>query len=100
MVVRITEPSRTIPRAGFVPEHMRSLAYVDQPIPIAHDQVTTQPSLSAMMIEDLDLAASSRVLEVGTGLGFQTALLAHLAAERVTIEMWPWRRVSRPPASS
>lgn len=85
---RIIEAFASIPRAGFVPEHSAALAYVDQPIPIAHDQVTTQPSLSAMMIEALDLTPSDRVLEVGTGLGFQTALLAHLAREVVTIEMW------------
>ena len=80
---------RTIPRAEFVPEHARSLAYEDRPIAIAHDQVTTQPSLSAMMIEALELAQSHRVLEVGTGLGFQTALLARPAREVVTIEVWP-----------
>jgi protein-L-isoaspartate(D-aspartate) O-methyltransferase len=52
---------------------------VDVPIPIPHGQVTTQPSLSARMIEALGLTGSERVLEIGTGYGFQTALLAHLA---------------------
>lgn len=79
---------RTVPRAGFVPEQARTLAYEDRPIPIARDQVTTQPSLSAAMIDALGLSPSSRVLEVGTGLGFQTALLARLAADVVTIEVW------------
>lgn len=85
---RLIDAFRTIPRAEFVPEGARHLAYEDRPIPIAHDQVTTQPSLSAAMIEALEVTPSGRVLEVGTGLGFQTALLAHVAKEVVTIEMW------------
>jgi len=85
---RLIEAFRTILRDEFVPETARTLAYEDRPIAIPHDQVTTQPSLSAMMIEALDLTSSSRVLEVGTGLGFQTALLTHLARKVVTIEAW------------
>lgn len=85
---RLIEAFRTIPRADFVPEESRSIAYEDRPIPIAREQVTTQPSLSAMMIEALDPGPESRVLEVGTGLGFQTALLAYLAREVVSIEVW------------
>ena len=54
-------------------------AYRDEPIPIGHRQVSTQPSLSARMIEGLHLESGDRVLEIGTGLGFQTALLARLA---------------------
>ena len=77
---------REVPRAAFVPaEHVED-AYRDAPIPIRHDQVTTQPSLSAQMIAALELTGAERVLEIGTGLGFQTALLAQLAAEVVTIE--------------
>lgn len=85
---RLIEAFRTIPRADFVPEESRSIAYEDRPIPIARDQVTTQPSLSAMMIEALDPGPGDRVLEVGTGLGFQTALLAYLAGEVISIEIW------------
>ncbi|MFP3883037.1 MAG: protein-L-isoaspartate(D-aspartate) O-methyltransferase [Actinomycetota bacterium] len=85
---KLIEAFRTIPRADFVPEQSRSIAYEDRPIPIAHNQVTTQPSLSAMMIEALDPGPESRVLEVGTGLGFQSALLAYLAGEVVSIEVW------------
>lgn len=85
---KVMEALRTIPRADFVPEESRTIAYEDRPIPIARDQVTTQPSLSAMMIEALNPAPESRVLEVGTGLGFQTALLAYLAGEVVSIEVW------------
>jgi protein-L-isoaspartate(D-aspartate) O-methyltransferase len=78
----------TVPRAGFVPEQVVGSAYQDRPFPIPHDQVTTQPSLSAMMIEALELKPSDRVLEVGSGYGFQTALLARLSAHVTSIEMW------------
>jgi protein-L-isoaspartate(D-aspartate) O-methyltransferase len=86
---RILKIIDSIPRTDFVPVAHRGLAHHDQPIPIAHGQVTTQPSLSATMIEALDLAGKEHVLEVGTGLGFQTALMACLAADVVTIERWP-----------
>ena len=86
---RLIEAFRVIPRADFVPPHLAELAYQDQPLPIPHDQVTTQPSLSAQMIEALDLTPAKRVLEVGTGYGFQTALLARLAEHVTSIERWP-----------
>jgi protein-L-isoaspartate(D-aspartate) O-methyltransferase len=77
---RVLEAFRRVPRASFVPAGLERLAYEDVPVPIPHEQVTTQPSLVARMVEALELAGSERVLEVGTGLGFQTALLARLAA--------------------
>ena len=86
---RILEAVRATPRAAFVPTARRSDAYRDMPLPIGHGQVTTQPSLSAMMIAGLALRGAEHVLEIGTGLGFQTALLAHLVADVVTVEMWP-----------
>lgn len=86
---RLVAAFRTVPRAGFVPPQLAELAYEDRPLPIAHGQVTTQPSLSAQMIDALELTPDSRVLEVGTGLGFQTALLATLAARVTSIERWP-----------
>lgn len=67
-----------IPRAAFVPEGQLSHAYQDHPVEIPHGQVTTQPSLVAAMIEALKLAGDEVVLEVGSGYGFQTALLAQL----------------------
>ena len=85
---RLITAFETIPRADFVPKHLVGSAYEDQPLPIPHDQVTTQPSLSAVMIEALELQPSDRVLEVGSGYGFQTALLAHLCAEVTSIEIW------------
>lgn len=69
-----------------MPRHLRFLAEGDRPIPIAHDQVTTQPSLVALMVEALHLEGRERVLEVGTGLGYQAAILSRLCAYVVTIE--------------
>ncbi|MGW9029661.1 protein-L-isoaspartate(D-aspartate) O-methyltransferase [Streptomyces sp. NPDC055722] len=86
---RLLEAVRMTPRAEFVPAALAASAYQDKPLPIGQGQVTTQPSLSAMMIESLDLDGSEHVLEVGTGLGYQTALLARLAADVVTIETRP-----------
>ncbi|MFF9219619.1 protein-L-isoaspartate(D-aspartate) O-methyltransferase [Streptomyces viridosporus] len=86
---RLLQAVRATPRAAFVPTGHQAHAYHDVPLSIGHAQVTTQPSLSAMMIEGLDLSGDEHVLEVGTGLGFQTALLARLSADVVTIERWP-----------
>lgn len=72
-----------------MPAQHAAAAYEDGPLPIGHGQVTTQPSLSARMIEGLDLTGEEHVLEIGTGLGFQTALLARMAADVVTIDVWP-----------
>jgi protein-L-isoaspartate(D-aspartate) O-methyltransferase len=86
---RVLDAVRAIPREFFVPEGQAAAAYHDQPISISHGQVTTQPSLSARMIEGLALSGNEHVLEVGTGLGYQTALLARLAADVVSVERWP-----------
>lgn len=86
---RLLRAVRATPRAAFVPAVHRADAYRDVPLPIGHGQVTTQPSLSAMMIDGLGLNGDEHVLEIGTGLGFQTALLAALAADVVTVEMRP-----------
>jgi protein-L-isoaspartate(D-aspartate) O-methyltransferase len=86
---RVLEALRDVPRAGFVPPELADHAYLDRPLPIPHGQVTTQPSLSAKMIEALDLTGSERVLEVGTGYGFQTALLARLSRSVSSVERFP-----------
>ncbi len=86
---RLLAAVRETPRAGFVPAEAAPEAYDDVPLPIGHGQVTTQPSLSARMIEGLGLSGGEHVLEVGTGLGFQTALLARLAGDVVTVELRP-----------
>ena len=75
-----------VPRARFVPPEAASQAYLDAPVRIPHGQVTTQPSLIAAMVAALGLTGGERVLEVGTGLGFQTAILARLARQVVSIE--------------
>jgi protein-L-isoaspartate(D-aspartate) O-methyltransferase len=83
---RVLAAFRAVPRAGFVPLDAAGQAYVDAPIRIPHGQVTTQPSLIAAMVAALGLTGSERVLEVGTGLGFQTAILAQLARWVVSVE--------------
>jgi len=85
---RVLEALHSVPRAGFVPAGLAAEAYLDRPLPIPHDQVTTQPSLVAMMVEALELAGSERVLEIGTGHGFQSALLARLAGFVWSVERW------------
>ncbi|WP_258527554.1 protein-L-isoaspartate O-methyltransferase family protein [Streptomyces sp. NBRC 110611] len=79
---------RATPRAAFVPAAHHASVYVDVPLPIGHGQVTTQPSLVARMIAALGLTGDERVLEIGSGHGFQTALLARLAAYVVGVERW------------
>jgi len=77
-----------LPRALFVPGKLAASAYLDEPVSITHRQVTTQPSLVAKMVEALALRGDEKVLEVGTGYGYQTALLAMLAHEVWSIELW------------
>lgn len=86
---RVLEAMRRVPRAAFVPLDQVELAYDDEPVPIPHRQVTTQPSLSARMLQALRLVEGEHVLEVGTGYGYQTALLAQLASFVTSIERWP-----------
>jgi protein-L-isoaspartate(D-aspartate) O-methyltransferase len=86
---RVLNALAEVPRADYVPPELASSAYQDVPLPIAHGQVTTQPTLVARMIAGLSLAGDERVLEVGTGLGFQTALLARLSARVWSVERWP-----------
>jgi protein-L-isoaspartate(D-aspartate) O-methyltransferase len=83
---RVLASIAAVPRAGFVPAQFVGQADFDSPIPIPHGQVTTQPSLVARMVEALSLAGDERVLEVGTGYGWQTALLAQLAREVFSVE--------------
>ena len=85
---RVLDAVRAIRREAFVPPASRRRAYEDAPLPIPHGQVTTQPSLSARMIEGLALSGEERVLEIGTGHGFQTALLATLARDVWSVERW------------
>jgi protein-L-isoaspartate(D-aspartate) O-methyltransferase len=86
---RLLDAVRAVPRAEFVPPGAADRAYEDTPLRIPHGQVTTQPSLVARMVEALALTGVERVLEVGTGYGWQTALLARLAHEVWSVERWP-----------
>jgi protein-L-isoaspartate(D-aspartate) O-methyltransferase len=86
---RVLAAIAAVPRSAFVPERYAAEAYADRPLPIPHGQVTTQPSLSAIMIAGLGLIGSEDVLEVGTGYGYQTALLSRLSATVVSVEYWP-----------
>ncbi len=77
------------PRHLFVPEALRRRAYDDVALPIGNAQTITQPSTQALYLEALALEGSERVLEVGTGSGYQAALLAHLAPQVVSVERLP-----------
>jgi protein-L-isoaspartate(D-aspartate) O-methyltransferase len=86
---RVLEALAGVRRGAFVPGDLIDDAYTDRPLPIPHGQVTTQPSLVATMIEALALEGYERVLEVGTGYGWQTALLARLASFVWSVERLP-----------
>ncbi len=85
---RLLAAIEQLTRAAFVPDEFAGSAYLDEPVRITHQQVTTQPSLVAKMVEALALRGTEQVLEVGTGYGYQTALLAMLAQEVWSIELW------------
>ena len=86
---RLLAAIRDVPRAGFLPPSLAHPGQQDEALPIGHEQVTTQPSLTARMVEALELSGPERVLEIGTGFGWQTALLSRLAAAVWSIERWP-----------
>jgi protein-L-isoaspartate(D-aspartate) O-methyltransferase len=84
---RVLEAMRRVPRHRFVPDGMQALAYEDHPLPIGHDQTISQPFIVAWMTEALAATPQSRVLEIGTGSGYQAAVLGEIAAEVYTIEI-------------
>ncbi len=86
---RVLRAFDKVPRHLFVAERMRRAAYDDMPLPIGYDQTISQPYIVALMIGLLDLQGDERVLEVGTGSGYQAALLGRLAGEVHTIELVP-----------
>ncbi|MBI1747345.1 MAG: protein-L-isoaspartate(D-aspartate) O-methyltransferase [Acidobacteria bacterium] len=83
---RVIEAMRLIPRHLFVEPSQRDHAYEDHPITIGHQQTISQPYMVARMTELLELTESDKVLEVGTGSGYQTAILAHIAKQVYSIE--------------
>jgi len=78
---------RKVPRHDFVPDGMKPYAYEDRPLPIGEDQTISQPYIVALMTESLNLKGGERVLEIGTGSGYQAAILAEIAGEVYTIEI-------------
>jgi len=83
---RVLEAMKTVPRHLFVPPEHRHLAYADGPLPIGGGQTISQPYIVALMTQMLRLVGDENVLEIGTGSGYQAAILAHLAREVHTIE--------------
>jgi protein-L-isoaspartate(D-aspartate) O-methyltransferase len=86
---RVLAAMRKVPRHLFVPDAVRPSAYDDSPLPIGFDQTISQPYIVAYMSEILQVAPDHRVLEVGTGSGYQAAILGELAREVYTIEIVP-----------
>ena len=84
---RVLAVMAKVPREEFVPADERAGAYTDHPLPIGYDQTISQPYIVAFMTEQLHPKSSDRVLEIGTGSGYQAAILAELVAEVYTIEL-------------
>ena len=83
----VLEAMGAVPRHEFVPESLRKFAYRDEPLPIGYGQSISQPFVVAFMTEHLDPKLTDRVLEIGTGSGYQAAILSQLVAEVYTIEI-------------
>jgi protein-L-isoaspartate(D-aspartate) O-methyltransferase len=86
---RVLDAVLRVPRDQFVPEAYRAQAYEDYPLPIGEEQTISQPYIVALMLESLQLKPADKVLEVGTGSGYATALLSELAGEVFSIERHP-----------
>ncbi len=86
---RVLDTFRRVPRHLFVPDEIRDLAYEDRPLFIGHGQTISQPYMVACMTEALGLSGGEKVLEIGTGSGYQTAILLELGARVYSIERIP-----------
>ncbi len=86
---RVLEALRKVPRHELVPETYRAWSYSDRPLPIGEDQTISQPYIVAYMTEQLQLDGDEKVLEIGTGSGYQAAVLAELSDQVYTIEIVP-----------
>jgi protein-L-isoaspartate(D-aspartate) O-methyltransferase len=84
---RVMEAIATVPRHAFVPLELQPFAYADSPLPIGYGKTISQPFIVAVMTDLLDVAPTDTVLEVGTGLGYQSAVLSLLAQRVYTIEL-------------
>jgi protein-L-isoaspartate(D-aspartate) O-methyltransferase len=85
----VLEAIKKVPRHEFVPENLKEFAYTDEPLSIGSGQTISQPYIVAYMTEILDLKKSDRILEIGTGSGYQAAILAELCDSVYTIEILP-----------
>ena len=85
----VLDAMATVPREEFVPDGARAVAYINRPLPIGHGQTISQPFIVALMTHLLEPTAASRVLEVGTGSGYQAAVLARVVDTVHTIEIIP-----------
>lgn len=83
---RVLEAMRRVPRHRFVPAHLRGMAYDDNPLPIGNDQTISQPYIVALMTQLLEVGPEDAVLEIGTGSGYQTAILCELARVVFSLE--------------
>src|ERR1700680_1699125 len=83
---RVLDAMLSVPRHEFVPDQFRADAYADKPLPIGEGQTISQPFMVGAMTEALELTGSERVLEIGTGSGYQSAVLSVLAREVITVE--------------
>jgi len=87
---RVLEAMSRIPREKFVPPDFRHQAYEDRPLPIGEEQTISQPYIIALMTQALELTGKEKVLELGTGSGYQTAILAELAKRVISVERVPF----------
>ena len=84
---KVLDALRKVPRHIFVDESYKNSAYDDRPLPIGHGQTISQPYIVALMTESLDLSGNEKVLEIGTGSGYQVAILAEISREVYTVEI-------------
>jgi protein-L-isoaspartate(D-aspartate) O-methyltransferase len=83
----VLQAMETVPRHEFVPDNLKAQAYIDRPLPIGYGQTISQPYIVALMTELLELKNTDRVLEIGTGSGYQAAILGQIVAEVYTVEI-------------
>jgi protein-L-isoaspartate(D-aspartate) O-methyltransferase len=84
---KVLKAMQNVPRHEFVPDHLKKYAYADEPLPIGEDQTISQPYIVAYMTEYLNLEPNHKVLEIGTGSGYQAAVLAEIIDTVYTIEI-------------
>src|SRR5690554_4032685 len=87
---RVLKAMREVDRAHFIPAPLLENAYEDRPLPIGKNQTISQPYIVAYMAQELRLSPANRVLEIGTGCGYNAAVLSKLAREVYSIEILPW----------